>query len=552
MSNSESYSDYSRILLTDNVSLNNQFGYPLRIGRCTADSLPNPGGDINFAGISDICVYIKWNDDYRPNTRSALACGFNEYSMMSSYSLSGDTMVGEMNYGDEDFLKFDFSAIASRGKSCGKIRKSLNDYGLMFVRSENLTGKVGALYSQDVARKFFDIQSIDIRMESLKIYLCSGTPENLTTENKNSVDIDGSYSIYDGMTNMIGTYSYSAGKVTVLDTLTINETLEGGLSPTKEAHRRKTVLECYRAVDGDWNTTHNLSDIEIPPGHKMIDNERTYLVNNNANGTPMEFDDDGTVINKKVPEALEPVFTKTVEVSVKGTSSGGSGSGGSSLVKPTPTPVAVSTASPSGTTAPSADTGLPFTDVKTSDWFYDNVKYVYENKLFSGVSDTLFAPDEPMTRTMLVTVLFRAEGEPDMSEEIWGYPFEDVDAESWYGAAVYWARNRDIVQGNSPENFAPDEPVTREQIAAILYRYAQFKGIETDEIGDLSQFTDADQISDWAQNNVGWAIGKGLLTGKGDGVLDPLGNATRAEIAAMLQRFNESSSASGNVPNEYN
>ena len=182
-----------------------------------------------------------------------------------------------------------------------------------------------------------------------------------------------------------------------------------------------------------------------------------------------------------------------------------------------------------------------FVDVPENAWYYNSVKYVFENGLMSGISETEFAPEMDITRAMFVTVLYRAAGAPDMSEEIWGYPFEDVDAESWYGAAVYWARNNDIVQGYSDEKFAPDELVTREQIAAIMQRYAQFKGIDTDEIGDLAQFTDAEKISDWAQNNVVWAVGKGLLTGKGNGVLDPLGNATRAEVAAMLQRFNESS-----------
>lgn len=177
-----------------------------------------------------------------------------------------------------------------------------------------------------------------------------------------------------------------------------------------------------------------------------------------------------------------------------------------------------------------------FADVSDNVWYYNSVKYVSENGLMSGVSETEFAPDMDMTRAMFVTVLYRAAGAPDMSNEIWGYPFEDVDAESWYGAAVYWARNNDIIQGYSDEKFAPNDIITREQIASMLYRYAQFKSISTDETGDLSQFTDSDSISEWAKNSVGWAIGKGLLTGKGNGVLDPTGNATRAEVAAMLQR----------------
>lgn len=179
----------------------------------------------------------------------------------------------------------------------------------------------------------------------------------------------------------------------------------------------------------------------------------------------------------------------------------------------------------------------PFTDVKPSDWFYDSVKYVYENKLFAGVSATRFAPQNPMTRAMLVTVLYRAAGSPDMADENWGYPFADVNAESFYGKAVYWARKNGIVNGYSDEIFAPNQEISREQIAAILERYAKLQGKITEKNGDLSPFTDADQISDWAKENVKWAVGAGLINGKGGGVLDPLGHATRAEVSAILQRF---------------
>ncbi len=181
----------------------------------------------------------------------------------------------------------------------------------------------------------------------------------------------------------------------------------------------------------------------------------------------------------------------------------------------------------------------PFVDVKDGDWFYGDVQYAHENNLFAGISDTEFGPNNPMTRAMLVTVLYRAEGEPSLDDEILGYPFADVNAESWYGDAVYWARLNGIVKGISDEEFAPDQEISREQIAAILERYADFKGIATEEIGDLTQFTDAAQISDWAKENVAWAVGAELISGKGDGILDPLGNATRAEVAAILHRFIE-------------
>jgi uncharacterized repeat protein (TIGR02543 family) len=183
----------------------------------------------------------------------------------------------------------------------------------------------------------------------------------------------------------------------------------------------------------------------------------------------------------------------------------------------------------------------PFTDVKESDWFYDNVRYACENKLFSGVSDSLFAPNEPMTRAMLVTVLYRADGSPDMENEIWGDPFADVDPQSWYGKAVYWARKNGIVKGYSDKEFAPDKPLSREEFATVIKRYADFKGIGTNNTSDLTMFKDSGAISDWAVNSMKWSIGYGLIFGRENYMLDPLGKTTRAETAAMLQRFIENS-----------
>ena len=188
---------------------------------------------------------------------------------------------------------------------------------------------------------------------------------------------------------------------------------------------------------------------------------------------------------------------------------------------------------------PEEENELPFEDVKATDWFYEDVQYVYENSLFAGVSDSKFAPDETMTRAMLVTVLYRAEGEPALSGEILGYPFADVDAESWYGNAVYWARLHGIVNGYSDEEFAPDDFITREQLAAILERYADFKGIATDKTDDLAQFKDTAEISDWARANVQWAVGAELLNGRDEGRFDPQSSAIRAEVAAILHRFLE-------------
>ena len=176
-----------------------------------------------------------------------------------------------------------------------------------------------------------------------------------------------------------------------------------------------------------------------------------------------------------------------------------------------------------------------FTDVRTNDWFAGAVEYVVNNGLFSGVSDTSFAPNDPVTRGMLVTVLWRAAGEPSASASA----FADVPADAWYAKAVAWANANGIVQGYDASTFAPDDRITREQLAAIFQRYAGFKGMETSGRGDLSQFGDTGALSNWAQEGVSWAVGAGLISGKGDGVLDPQGATTRAEAAAILQRFLE-------------
>lgn len=178
---------------------------------------------------------------------------------------------------------------------------------------------------------------------------------------------------------------------------------------------------------------------------------------------------------------------------------------------------------------------LPYYDVFARDWFCGSVEYVCQNRLFTGVSDTLFDPGGATTRGMLVTALHRLEGEPQVETSA----FSDVPSEAYYAKAAAWASAHDIVKGYDAGTFGPDDPVTREQLAAILRRYADFKGMATDESGDLLVFADASKISGWAKESVIWAVGSELICGKGNGILAPLGNAARAEAAAILQRFLE-------------
>ena len=184
---------------------------------------------------------------------------------------------------------------------------------------------------------------------------------------------------------------------------------------------------------------------------------------------------------------------------------------------------------------PAAKAPLSFTDVKPGDWFYDAAAYVTGRGLFTGVDSTTFAPGAPMTRSMLVTVLWRLEGEPVPAQ---GASFTDVPAGQWYTSAVTWASGAGVVTGTGG-GFEPDGNVTREQIASILYRYAKIKGWDVTGSADLERFPDGWQTADWAARAMEWAFAKKLVTGKDSGFLDPQGQASRAEVAAILMRLLE-------------
>lgn len=176
----------------------------------------------------------------------------------------------------------------------------------------------------------------------------------------------------------------------------------------------------------------------------------------------------------------------------------------------------------------------PFTDVKENDWFYDSVKYAYENDLMKGISNTEFAPDSDVTRAMFVTVIYRMENEPQTGK----CAFTDVESGSYYENAVAWANENGIVSGISEECFAPNEPITREQMAAIIYRYAAFKGYDITTSSSTS-YTDNDNISDYAKNAVIWAAEKSVMTGNTDGSFAPKANTTRAQAASVFMRMVE-------------
>lgn len=187
------------------------------------------------------------------------------------------------------------------------------------------------------------------------------------------------------------------------------------------------------------------------------------------------------------------------------------------------------------------DTGVdnPFTDVHPDDWFYDHVMYVCHNGLMNGTSATTFSPNDATTRAQIAAIFYRMAGNPAVDGK---NSFTDVPygpGTAWYYDAVTWAQQNGILAGYEDGTFHPDDPITREQLAMVFYNYAKFKGYNITADGDLSAFTDAGEISAWAQEAMKWAVGSGLMNGKGNGIIDPKGTATRAEVAAMLQNFIE-------------
>ena len=178
----------------------------------------------------------------------------------------------------------------------------------------------------------------------------------------------------------------------------------------------------------------------------------------------------------------------------------------------------------------------PFTDISEKDWFYGDVMFVYENGLMLGTSKTLFSPHGTAMRGMMATILWRMEGSPVPKGK---NSFTDVEAGKWYADAITWTTENGIFAGYGKDKFCPDDPITREQLAAIFYRYADYKGYDLTVKGDLDKFKDADKITDYAKTAMQWAVGSGLVNGKSGNLLDPQGTATRAEIAAMLHRFIE-------------
>ena len=173
-----------------------------------------------------------------------------------------------------------------------------------------------------------------------------------------------------------------------------------------------------------------------------------------------------------------------------------------------------------------------FSDISEGTWYSDAVVYVYENWLMNGISETEFAPQAELTRSMFVTILYRMSGEEYQGE----IGFTDVPDGQWYSDAVAWAVNAGVTTGYSDTEFGLNSSITREQLALMFYRFAQYMNYDTEGKNDLSEFTDADGVSSWAADAISWAVEAGLIKGS-DGEISPAGNATRAEIATLIMRF---------------
>lgn len=179
---------------------------------------------------------------------------------------------------------------------------------------------------------------------------------------------------------------------------------------------------------------------------------------------------------------------------------------------------------------------LPFTDVSQEHWFYDAVWYVYQHDIMEGISDTSFAPFSSLSRGMMAQILYNLEGQPAVTGNS---EFSDVAKNQWFYDAVTWASHNDVVNGYDNNVFLPDQAITREELAQMLYNYAKYKGYDVSASANLSQYPDGAKVSDWAKTALSWANGNGLITGHENNTIDPNGTANRAQTATILMRFHQ-------------
>lgn len=269
-----------------------------------------------------------------------------------------------------------------------------------------------------------------------------------------------------------------------------------------------------------------------PAAGKAFDH---WQVESSADGFALEDAENGTV-RFSMPAGAVRLTAVYADASTGGSGGSGSGTGGSGGGSTGTGSGTGSTGSGSGTEAEPEDPDIPlgtpaFQDVPAGAWYEKAVAYVCEKGLMAGTGSGAFSPDQNTTRGMVVTILYRLAGSPAVES---APDFRDVAAGMWYTDAVAWGAANGLVNGYGDGRFGPEDPVTREQMAAFLYRYAEYRGDDVTASGDLSAFTDGAAASGWAAEALAWAVEHGILSGKGNGILDPGGTATRAETAQML------------------
>ena len=363
--------------------------------------------------------------------------------------------------------------------------------------------------------------------------------ENKTTGTKTEVTTN-----TDGSTTTVETKKDGTVTTTEKDkdgntTTTVEKS--DGTSTTTEKNKDGSEKVTEKSADGTTVTTEKDTD-----GTKTVTTENadgsTTIEETKKDGTKVttETNADGettseiTVPNNKETEVVIPVDNADEVTKVVVTDKDGNETEAAFEVKDGSIAISVS-----GDSTVSVQTGhicyaKDFTDVDIDAWYHENVCYVLGKGLMKGTAADKFTPNDNLTRAMLVTILYRAEGEPATNRSI---PFDDVDMGSWYASAVIWAQQNCIVNGVTETEFAPNDNITREQIAAILYRYAIYKGMDAVNLSENLGFADADEISEYAISAMNWAVGSGLIKGYEDNTVRPLNNATRAEAAAILERF---------------
>lgn len=354
------------------------------------------------------------------------------------------------------------------------------------------------------------------------------------------------------------------------DGTTITQKPDGTTITTKKDPVTGTVTEVTKRPDGSTTTVETHKDGTTTTTNKTpTGTTGTVTTDKNGNVTQAE----GHVSNKDVEQSQkddQPVkLPVTVPVTPEGENAPSieievpKGSGSVDVEIPVEKPTAGTVAvvvKPDGAEVPVkqfivtensvilpldgsavikiVDRSQHFVDVHGADhWAKEYVDFVTARDLFQGTSDNHFSPDISMTRGMLVAVLYRLEDSPSLPEENLGYPLSDVASDDWYSDAVYWAAYHGIVSGYHDGRFGPNDTITREQMAVILYRYAQHKGYDTADRAALDKFSDSEQVSAWSADALSWANAEGLVNGTSATTLTPKGHAARAQVAAILTRF---------------